>query len=265
MSARTPPEPAPTASERSALPSGPPTSGRPTLTTPDDATLMVQAHDPGLERLMGELSAENLSAMQGVLARCEVEHVAPGSAFEGFNYRGFVRNLRGMGKVEIGGVRIYALLTRHNAFLLSNQVAEELHDLVRGFMALNLTARAILRDGDKRRFLFRVESGQLERLRTIANEDRMLSAHGFSFVDLGQFRQRLASVTALDGDLDVAAFAATVESVSNLYVGPRQEQYHQLVAGEPPASYQLFIAPPVEIPGAIRLAYGGTALRLLRD
>jgi len=226
---------------------------------------MVPAHDPGLERLKGELSAENLPAMQRALARCEVEHVAPGSAFEGFNFRGFVKNLRGMGKVEIGGVRIYALLTRHNAFLLSNLVAEELHDLIQGFMALNLAARATLRDGDKRRFLFRVESSQLERLRTIANEDRMLSAHGFSFADLGQFRQRLAGVTALDGDLDVAAFAATVQSVSNLYVGPRQEQYHQLVAGEPPLSYQLFIAPPVEIPGAIRLAFGGMALRLLRD
>gem|GEM_PF-5629344 len=227
--------------------------------------MMVRAHDPGIERLKGELTAENLPAMQRALARCEVEHVAPGSAFEGFNFRGFVRNLRGMGKVEIGGVRIYALLTRHNAFLLSNLVAEELHDLVQGFMALNLAARATLRDGDKRRFLFRVESHQLERLRTIANQDRMLSAKAFGFADLEQFRQRLASTTAIDGDLDVAAFAASVQSVSNLYVGPRQEQYHQLLAGDPPVSYQLFIAPADEIPGAIRLAFGGTALRLLRD
>lgn len=227
--------------------------------------MLVQSHDPGLDRLMEELSAENLRAMQTALARCEVEHIVPGSAFEGFNYRGFVRNLRGMGKLELGGTRIYTLLTRHNAFLLSNLVAEELHDLTQAFMGLDLRERATLRDGEKRRFLYKVEARQVERLRTIVNENRILTAHQFSFADLAQFQQRLASCTAPDRNLDLAAFAATVQSVSNLYLDAHQEQYHHLVAGDPPATYLLFIAPQTEFPDAVRLSFGGTALRLLRD
>jgi hypothetical protein len=231
----------------------------------EDATMMVQALDPGLDRLKGVLSAENLPAMKTLLARCEVEHIAPGSAFEGFNYRGFVKNLRGLGKLDLGRARIYTLLTRHNAFLLSNLVAEELHDLVQGMMGLDLSDRATLRDGDRRRFLYKVESRQLERLRTIANENRMLSAHAFAFVDLGQFRQRLATAVVVEGTLDVAHFAATVQSVSNLYLGPHHEQYHQVLAGDPPDAYLLYVAPPAEIRGGVSLACGGTALRLIRE
>jgi hypothetical protein len=241
----------------------PPSS--PAFPAVDEATMMFQAPDPGLDRLKGALSAENLRAMQTALARCEVEHIAPGSAFEGFNFRGFVRNLRGIGKLEIGGTRIYTLLTRNNAFLLSNLVAEELHDLIQGFMGLDLRDRATLRDGDKRRFLYKIESRQLERLRTIVNENRMLTAHAFAFADLGQFRQRLASCVVPVGDFDIVAFAATVHAVSNLYLDAHHQQYHQLYAGDPPQPYQLFVAPQAEYADAQKLMYGSTPLALLRD
>jgi hypothetical protein len=247
-------------------PSDPP----PPASEADEATMMIQVPDEGIRALRDEFSSENLRSMQNVLARCEVEHIAPGSALEGFNFRGMVRNLRGIGKVEVGELKLFALLTRNNAFLLSNLVAAELHDHIKGFMDLNLGDRAILSDGGKRRFLYKVPSAHVEMLRTIANQNRYITAVGFPFRDLEQFKRRLASCTVSEvpgegGGFDVEGFAERVKSVSNLYEDGHSNQYHRLVVGEMEYPYLLFVRLQTNIPDAIMLYFETTPLALVRD
>jgi len=232
--------------------------------------MMVQLPDEGIEALRDEFSSQNLRSMQDALARCEVEHIAPGSALDGFNFRGMVRNLRGMGKVEVGDLTLFALLTRNNAFLLSHLVAEELHDRIRAFMDLNLSDRVILSERGKRRFLYKVPAAQIEMLRTIANQNRTMTAVSFPFRDLEQFKTSLASCVASEqGDeasgFDVEAFADGVRFVSNLYEDGHGNQYHQLIVGEDEAAYSLFVQPSFAVPGAILLYLGSIALALVRD
>jgi hypothetical protein len=235
----------------------------------DEATMMIQLPDDGIRALRDEFSSENLRSMQNVLGRCEVEHIAPGSELEGFNFRGMVRNLRGIGKIEIGDVKIFALLTRNNAFLLSNLIAEQLHDHIKGFMDLNLGNRAILSDGGKRRFLYKVPSTHVELLRTIANRNRCITSVAFPFRDLEQFRQRLASCTVGDVDgghpFDLPAFASSVKAVSSLYEDGHNNQYHRLVVGEMEYPYLFFVQPRTAIADAFTLYFGSTALALVRD
>jgi hypothetical protein len=236
----------------------------------DEATMMFQVPDSGIQALRDEFSSENLRSMQNALARCDVEHIAPGSALEGFNFRGMVRNLRGIGKVVVGEVKLFTLLTRNNAFLLSNLVAEQLHDHIKGFMDLNLSDRAILTDGGKRRFLYKVPSAHIEMLRTIANQNRCITAAGFPFQDVEQFKRRLASCTVDQSPgesppFDVAEFAARVKSVSNLYEDGHSNQYHRLVVGELEYPYLLFVQPRTTVPDSIKLWFGATPLALLRD
>jgi hypothetical protein len=232
--------------------------------------MMFQLPDEGIEALRDGFSSQNLRTMQSALARCEVEHIAPGSALEGFNFRGMVRNLRGMGKVQVGDVTLFALLTRNNAFLLSHLVAEQLHDRITAFMDLNLSDRAILNDSGKRRFLYKVPAAQIEMLRTIANQNRYMTAMNFPFRDVEQFKTSLAScVTSERGGqspgFDVEAFADSVRFVSNLYEDGHGNPYHQLIVGENESAYSLFVQPSTDIPGAILLYLGSTVLALVAD
>jgi len=230
-----------------------------------EATMAVQLPDPGIARLKEEFSSENLTSMQAALRRCEVVHVAEGSALEGFNFRGFIKNLKGMGKVELKGIKLYTLLTRNNAFLYSNLVGEQLHDLLEGFMDLYLGDRAVLLEGDKRRYLFKVPSEQVETLRLIANQNRFITAQSFPFSDLEQFRRRLGQCTTRDPAFDVPAFAASVKVVSNLYDGRNNDQYHHIVAGEMEYPYTLYVSPHAPIREAIDLYSGAVHLALVRD
>ncbi len=230
--------------------------------------MVIQVHDSGIQALREEFSSENLRSMQNVLARCEVEHIAPGSALEGFNFRGMVRNLRGIGKVEVGAVKLFALLTRNNAFLLSNLIAEELHDHIKGFMDLNLSDRAILSDRGKRRFLYKVPSAHVEMLRAIANQNRCITSVAFPFRDLEHFRRRLAGCTGTTGagtPFDVATFAQQVRSVSSLYEDGHANQYHRLVVGDGEQPYSLFVQPRTKITDAVMLYFGATPLALVSD
>lgn len=227
--------------------------------------MLYQVPDAGIAALREEFSVGNLRSMQEVLARCTVEHVATGGALEGFNFRGMVKNLRGMGKLEIGEVRLVTLLTRHNAFLLSNLIAEELFDHVKGFMDLYLGDRAILNDAGKRRFLYKVPSAQLERLRTIVNQNQLAAATGFPFHTLDQFKKRLGACTVDGGRFDVRAFAESVKVVSNVYEDGNNNQYHHVVAGEMEYPYLIYVNPKTRIPDAITLFFGATPLALVRD
>jgi hypothetical protein len=227
--------------------------------------MAVQSPDPGIAKLREEFSSENLASMQAALSRCELVHVSQGGALEGFNFRGFVQNLKGMGKVELKTVKLYTLLTRNNAFIYSNLVAEQLHDLLEGFMDLYLGDRAMLRDGDKHRYLFKVPSEQVERLRMIANQNRIISAQSFPFHDLDQFRRQLARCTVRGADFDIRAFAQSVKVVSNLYEGRGNNQYHHIVAGEMEYPYALYVSPTTRVRGAIDLFYKAVHLLLARD
>jgi hypothetical protein len=230
-----------------------------------EATMAVQLPDPGIAKLREEFSDENLASMQAALSRCTVAHVAEGSALEGFNYGGFIRNLKGMGKVETKGVRVYTLLTRNNAFILSNLVAEELHDLLEGFMELFLGDRAILQDGEKYRYLFKVPSEQVEKLRMIVNQNRIITAKNFPFQDLDQFRRRLGRCSVRGTPFDIRTFADSVKAVSNLYDGRDSNQYHHIVAGEMEYPYILYVSPTTPVPESIPLYYGAVHLALARD
>ena len=231
----------------------------------DEATMMSQVPDPGLDALREELSVENLRGMQEVLRRCRIEHIVPGSALEGVNFPGLIKNLRGIGKIEIGDVKVYALLTRHNAFLLSNLLAEQLHDLIRGFMDLSLADRATLLDGERRRYLFKVPSSQLERLRTIANRNSLITNAAFRFVNLEQFRRLLADFSPVGVVFDVARFADSVRAVSNLYEDQHGNALHHVVAGEVETIYFLYVSPRTRVPHSIPLVRGTTRLALVRD
>ena len=191
--------------------------------------------------------------------------MAEDSALEGFNFRGFVRNLKGMGKVELKGIKLYTLLTRNNAFLYSNLVGEQLHDLLEGFMDLYLGDRAVIRDGDKLRYLFKVPSDQVDMLRMIANQNRLITAQSFPFHDLEQFRRRLGRCTVRDSSFDAKAFAASVKVVSNMYEGHDNVQYHHIVAGEMEYPYTLYVSPNHHIEDGIDLHYGSVHLVLARD
>jgi hypothetical protein len=230
-----------------------------------EATMAVQMPDPGLARLLEEFQTGNLASMQAALSRCEVVHVAEGSALEGFNFRGFVKNLKGMGKVELKGVKLITLLTRHNAFIYSNIVAEELHDLLEGFMDLYLGDRAMLREGSKHRFLFKVPSEQVEQLRMIANQNRLITAQSFPFHDLEQFKRRLARCTVRGTAFDVQSFVESVKVVSNVYEGHDNLQYHHIVAGEMEYPYMLYVQPSIAVANGIDLYYGAVHLVLSRD
>jgi hypothetical protein len=233
--------------------------------TGDEAepTMLVQLHDPGLAQISKDFSDDNLLLMQAALARCSVAHVDDGLL--GFNFKGFVQNLRGLGKVEVEGVRLYTLLTRNNAFILSNLIAEELHDLVRGFMDLHLGARITLQDGNKFRYLYRVPSKQIDKLRTIINQNRLMAARGFPFQDVEQFKKRLAGCTVTSEAFDLSTFAASVRSVSNVYEDAQGNQYHHVMVGEPEVRWALYVAPRAPIPKAIALNASGTPLALLQD
>jgi len=226
-----------------------------------EPTMAFQLPDPGIRKLHGELPNENLEGMQKVLGRCEVTHVTP--ALEGFNYRGFVQNLQGISKVELGDARLYALLTRNNAFILANVIAEKLHDLVKGLMDLHLGDRITLKDGDKVRYLYKVPSEQMERLRWIANQNRLYTAHAFPFQDLAGFRKRLASSGKVSG-LDLQAFAARVTAVSNLYEDRAGNGYHRLTL-EDGTAHLLYINPKSAVPGAAAFACGAARLSLIRE
>jgi hypothetical protein len=230
-----------------------------------EATMAVQLPDPGIARLREEFSSENLASMQAALSRCELVHVSRGSALEGFNFRGFVQNLKGMGKVELKAVKLYTLLTRNNAFIYSNLIAEQLHDLLEGFMDLYLGDRAVLRDGDKHRYLFKVPSEQVEQLRMIANQNRIISAQSFPFQDLAQFRRQLARCAVRGAAFDIRTFAESVKVVSNLYEGRDNNQYHHIVAGEMEYPYVLYVSPATRVPNAIDLYHGAVHLMLARD
>ncbi|HEY3448595.1 MAG TPA: hypothetical protein VGK67_19720 [Myxococcales bacterium] len=226
-----------------------------------DSTMMVQIpDDPGIGKLQAELPQDNLGAMQKVLARCEVSHVSP--ALTGFNFKNFVQNLKGISKVELGEVKLYALLTRHNAFILANLIAEQLHDLVKGLMDLHLGDRIMLKDGDKVRYLYKVPSQQMERLRTIANQNRLLTANGFPFRDLAQFRQKLGACVAPVGFEELRSFAARVMAVSSLYTDRDSNGYHLLMLNDGMA-WQLFVNPKAEVPGAVTLVHGSARLALV--
>jgi hypothetical protein len=229
------------------------------------ATMMFQLPDPGISKLRDELPHENLEGMQKVLARCLVVHVTP--ALEGFNYQGFVQNLSGISKVELDGVKLYALLTRNNAFILANVIAEELHDLVQGLMDLQLADRITLRDGDKQRYLYKVPSEQMERLRTIANQNRLLTAKDFPFHDLLQFRRRLGSCKVQGASFDIARFAECVRVVGNLYEDLHGNQVHHLVVADRRGDlpFALYIKPRDSIPNSVVLMFGSVMLCLARD
>jgi hypothetical protein len=169
-----------------------------------------------------------------------------------------------MGKVELGSATLYTLLTRNNAFILSNLIAEELHDLVRGLMDLYLGDRIILTDGSKRRFLYKVPSVQLEELRRLANQNRLITASGFPFRDLEQFKKRLAVCTARSA-FDIVAFANSIKAVSNMYEDRNGNQYHHIVAGEMEYPYVLYVHPKTPPSGAVELYFGATQLLLVRD
>lgn len=231
----------------------------------EEATMVAHPPDPGIGRLQQELSEENLPSMRLLLARCRVEHIAASKAFDGFNYQGFVQNLRGMGKMELGGTRLYTLLTRHNAFLLSNLVAEQLYDLVKGFMSLDLSNRATLRDGDRRRFLYWLPAGQVEKLRLWANQNRIHATAGFPFASLAQFKNQLRICRTDSEGFDLARFSQSVKSVSNFYEDHLGTKYHQVVAGELEYRYLLYVSPPRPPAGAVLLRFGATVLALARD
>jgi hypothetical protein len=230
-----------------------------------EETMAVQLPDPGIAKLREEFSSENLASMKTMLARHELVHVAEGSALEGFNFRGFVKNLKGMGKVELNEIKLYTLLTRNNAFIYSNLVAEQLHDQLAGFMDLYLGDRAVLREGDKRRYLFKVPSEQVELLRMIANQNRIITTKSFPFVDLEQFKRRLGRCTVRGVAFDVPAFAASVKVVSNLYEGRDNNQYHHIVAGEMEYPYLLYVNPSTKVENGVDMYYGAVHLVLTRD
>ncbi len=251
-----PPKPAaPPTAERGPGRSGPNQKGW------NDSTMMVELPpDLGIAKLQAELPQDNLPAMQKVLGRCEVTHVSP--ALAGFNFKNFVQNLKGISKVELGEVKLYALLTRHNAFILANLIAEQLHDLVKGLMDLHLGDRITLKDGDKVRYLYKVPSAQMERLRTIANQNRLLTATGFGFKDLAQLRQKLAAAVAPAGFEDLRSFASRIAAVSSLYTDKDGNGYHLLMLSDGMA-WQLFVNPKSAVPGAAALVHGATRLALV--
>jgi hypothetical protein len=227
-----------------------------------EPTMFAQLPDPGIAKLHGELSNENLEGMQKILLRCEPTHITPG--LQGFNYHGFVQNLQGISKVEFGAVRLYALVTRNNAFILANVIAEKLHDLVQGLMDLQLSERITLKDGGKIRYLYKVPSQQMERLRSIANHDRLISANIFPFNDLAQFKQKLALCTVQAGaTLDIKTFAAGVQSVSSLYED-RSGSWHHRLAHSDGTEYLLFILPKTPIASSVALSLGPVRLALGR-
>lgn len=226
----------------------------------NDSTMMVELPlDVGISKLQAELPQDNMEAMQKVLARCEVTHVSP--ALQGFNFKNFVKNLKGISKVELGDVKLYALLTRNNAFILANLIAEKLHDLVKGLMDLHLGDRIMLKDGDKVRYLYKVPSAQMERLRTIANQNRLVAATGFPFKDLAQLRQKLAQCPTPAGFEEMPAFARRIAAVSSLYQDKDGNGYHLLVLDDGMA-WQLYVNPKAAIPGAAGLMHGTTKLAL---
>lgn len=226
----------------------------------NDSTMMVELPpDVGISKLQAELPQDNMEAMQKVLARCEVTHVSP--ALQGFNFKNFVKNLKGISKVELGDVKLYALLTRNNAFILANLIAEKLHDLVKGLMDLHLGDRIMLKDGDKVRYLYKVPSAQMERLRTIANQNRLVAATGFPFKDLAQLRQKLAQCPTPAGFEEMPAFAKRIAAVSSLYQDKDGNGYHLLVLDDGMA-WQLYVNPKTAIPGASSLVHGATKLAL---
>lgn len=226
-----------------------------------EPTMLYQLPDPGIGKLQAELPTDNLEGMQKVLGRCEVTHVTP--VLEGFNYRSFVQNLQGISKVELGEVKLYALLTRHNAFILANVIAERLHDLVKGLMDLHLGDRIMLKDGEKVRYLYKVPSQQMERLRTIANQNRLLTANAFPFHDLAQFRERLTTCVPLSGAQDLKDFAARVQSVSNLYEDHAGNGYHRMVLNGVSA-FLLYVNPTTPIEGAEQYISGAARLALVK-
>ncbi|MGC4121625.1 MAG: hypothetical protein QM765_45015 [Myxococcales bacterium] len=226
-----------------------------------DSTMMVQMPpDVGIAKLQAELPQDNLAAMQKVLSRCEVTHISP--ALAGFNFKNFVQNLKGISKVELGEVKLYALLTRHNAFILANLIAEQLHDLVKGLMDLHLGDRITLKDADKVRYLYKVPSAQMERLRTIANQNRLVIATGFAFKDLAQLRQKLAACPSPGGFEDLKKFAGRIAAVSSLYTDKDGNGYHLLMMSDGMA-FQLFVSPKTPIPNAANLVSGTVRLSLV--
>jgi hypothetical protein len=229
---------------------------------PDEPTVVGQRRDSGLDRLRPELFAGNLKAMQDALSRCRVEHVS--SSMAGFNFQVFVNNLRGMAKLEIGPARLFTLMTRNNAFLLSEALAEELPDLARGLMNLKLGDRVSLLGNGKRIFLFRVPSKQLEELRRIANNDRILTAGNFPFGDIEQFRQRVSECVCPGGAVNPAHFAASVLAVTSVYEDAEGVPHHRVTVGLPEESWLLYVDHPHPPPGAVQLVSASTTLSLIK-
>jgi hypothetical protein len=241
-----------------------------------DSTLATSASalDASSARGLPQMPAKNLGAIRARLERCTV---VPGSNSSGINFDPFVKNLRGMSQITIGGIPLIILRTRSTLTVLSNRSPEDLYEVAQALMSVDFKRRCQLeREDSKIMYLCRISRTELNILmqtaaqaRAVPEPEETIEPSSDGVVKFDQLKAKLAKCNVVVSpeapNFNPRLFASGLRFAAS-FQDENEERYYYLVVGDAEIAYRLHVNPKKNGDlGATVLSYQDDTCMLVPD